>query len=81
VILCDTGPLVAAAVTKQAHYYECVEMFTGLRLAQRELLVLPTVVAEVGFMLEKFGGARAESAFLRALSVGDFVPTELIVRD
>lgn len=80
-ILCDTGPLVAAAITRQQHHHACVELFTGVRLARRQLLVPSTVVAEVGFMLEKFGGHRAESAFLRALSNGDFVPTELQPND
>lgn len=32
-------------------------------------------------MLEKFGGQRAESAFLRALGNGDFELTELLPRD
>jgi predicted nucleic acid-binding protein len=77
VILCDTGPLVAAAITKQQHHYACVDLFTGLRLAHRPLLVPSTVVAETGFLLEKFGGHRAESAFLRALRDGDFEPVEL----
>lgn len=80
-ILCDSGPLIAAAVKKQPHNHSCVEMFTGLRLAGRRLLVPPTVVAEVGFMLEKLGGTRAEKAFLLALSGRDFEPVELTSSD
>lgn len=51
-ILCDTGPLVAAAVRNDVNYHRCVELFTGLRLARRRLLVPMTVVAEVGYLLE-----------------------------
>jgi predicted nucleic acid-binding protein len=81
VILVDSGPLIAAAIVKQPDHHACVELFTGLRLANRRLLVPPTVVAEVGFMLEKLGGVRAEVAFLRALGRLDFEPVELTSAD
>jgi hypothetical protein len=48
VIVCDTGPSVAAALTDDDRHHECVELFTGLHLAGRSLLVPGTVVAEVG---------------------------------
>lgn len=76
-ILCDSGPLIAAAVRADAHYHECVELFTGLRLAGRRLLVPSTVVAEVGYMLEQRVGPDLESAFLQALGDGDFEPVPL----
>ncbi len=76
-ILVDTGPLVAAAITKQSDHRACVDLFTGLRLAGRDLLVPPTVVAETAFMLEKLGGTRAETAFIRALSRRDLVSVDL----
>ncbi|MFT3871465.1 MAG: PIN domain-containing protein [Nocardioides sp.] len=72
---------MAAAVKKQPHNHPCVEMFTGLRLAGRRLLVPPTVVAEVGFMLDKLGGSRAEKAFLLALGRRDFDPVDLTTDD
>lgn len=50
-ILCDSGPLIAAAASNDADHHACTEMFTGLRLAGRRLLVPQTVVAEVGYML------------------------------
>jgi hypothetical protein len=56
-------------------------MFTGLRLAGRSLLVPATVVAEVGFMLEKLSGPRAEIAFLNALGRRDFEPADLTATD
>lgn len=76
-ILVDTGPLVAAAITQQSDHRACVDMFTGLRLAGRPLLVPTTVVAETAFMLEKLGGTRAESAFIGALARRDFVSVGL----
>lgn len=46
-IVCDTAPLVAAALANDDHHHACVELFTGLHLARRPLLVPATVVAEV----------------------------------
>ncbi|UDY25046.1 type II toxin-antitoxin system VapC family toxin [Nocardioides sp. Kera G14] len=80
-ILVDSGPLIAAAIRKQPANHPCVEMFTGLRLARRRLLVPATVAAEVGFMLEKLGGTRAETAFLRALGQRDFTAVDLTPTD
>jgi hypothetical protein len=33
VIVCDTGPIVAAALADDARHHERVELFTGLHLA------------------------------------------------
>jgi predicted nucleic acid-binding protein len=33
VIVCDTGPIVAAALIDDDRHHECVELFTGLHLA------------------------------------------------
>jgi uncharacterized protein len=51
VIVCDTGPLVAAALVNDDHHHGCVELFTDLHLARRPLLAPATVVAEVGYPL------------------------------
>lgn len=75
-ILCDTGPLVAAALSNDDDHHACVELFTGFNLARRELLVPATVVAEVGYLLGSRADARTESLFLRALAAGDFIPVE-----
>ncbi len=77
-ILCDTGPIVAAAVRSDARYHQCTELFTALRLSDRRLLVPMTVVAEVGYLLEQRVGPALESAFLDAVGNGDFeaVPLE-----
>jgi predicted nucleic acid-binding protein len=68
VILCDTGPIFAAADRKDTDHHACVDLFTALRLANRRLLVPQTVVAEVGYMLEakigtfRTGGRRVLTA-------------------
>lgn len=69
-ILCDSGPLIAAAVSTDTQYRRCVDLFTGLRLAGRRLLVPSTVVAEVGYLLEQRVGPRVEAAFLQAVADG-----------
>ena len=76
-IVCDTGPIVAAALTDDRRHHECVELFTGLHLARRPLLVPGTVVAEVGYLLARNAGARVESLFLEALADGDFQAVDL----
>ena len=76
-IVCDTGPIVAAALVDDARHHECVELFTGLHLARRPLLVPGTVVAEVGYLLARNAGARVEALFLQALADGDFQPVDL----
>lgn len=57
-ILCDSGPLIAAAASNDADHHACTEVFSGLRLAGRRLLVPQTVVAEVGYMLAEWVWAR-----------------------
>jgi len=59
-IVCDTGPLVAAALANDDHHHACVELFTGLHLARRPLLVPATVVAEVGYLLGREAGPKVE---------------------
>jgi len=81
VILCDTGPLVAAALVDDQHHHACVELFTGLHLAGRGLLVPATVVAEVGYLLEREAGPRVEAMFLVALANGDFQLVDLTPAD
>lgn len=49
-VICDTAPVVAAALYKDPDHHRCVELFTGLRLADRQLLVPSPIVAEVGYL-------------------------------
>lgn len=80
-IVCDTGPLVSAALESDNHHHLCTELFTGLHLANRRLLVPGTVVAEVGYLLAREAGADVESMFLTALADGDFEPVTLAHED
>jgi uncharacterized protein len=81
VIVCDTGPLVAAALANDDHHHACVELFTGLHLARRPLLVPATVVAEVGYLLGREAGPKVESLFLDSLAAGDFTLVDLTAAD
>lgn len=80
-IVCDTGPLVAAAFSKDPDYHRCVELFTGLHLANRQMVLPAPIVAEVGYLLAAKAGARAEALFLRSLGDGDLVTVELTPAD
>jgi uncharacterized protein len=81
VIVCDTGPLVAAAIGDDARHRECVDLFTALHLAGRRILVPGPVVAEVGYLLAREGGARVEAQFLTSLAEGTLWPVELTADD
>jgi hypothetical protein len=81
VIVCDTGPLVAAALANDSDHKACVALFDGLPAAGRQLLVPATVVAEVGYLLARESGARLEALFPQSLAEGDFTPVELTAAD
>ncbi len=76
-IVCDTGPLVAAALTNDDDHVPCVELLTGMHLAGRPLLVPGPVVAEVAYLLEREAGPLVEALFLRSLGEGDLQPVDL----
>ena len=80
-IVCDTGPLVAAALHNDDDHHAAVELFTSLHLAGRSMLVPGPVVAEVGYLLAREAGAAVEATFLRSLAAGDFTLIELTVDD
>lgn len=80
-IICDTGPIFAAADRRDADHHACVELFTGLRLADRRLLLPQTVMAEVGYMLETKVGTFAEVAFLESVASGSFELVNLAQSD
>jgi predicted nucleic acid-binding protein len=76
-IVCDTGPIVAAAISNDDDSHACTELFTGLHLAERTILVPGPVIAEVGYLLARTGGPRIEAAFLRSCAEGSFTPVDL----
>lgn len=80
-ILCDSAPLVTAGNRNDPLNRTCIDLFTGLRLAGRRLLLPATVTAEVGYMIERYGGPRAEAQFLDGVAAGDFEPVELTTDD
>jgi uncharacterized protein len=81
VIVCDTGPLVAAALSNDARHAECVGLFNDLHEAGRELLIPALVAAEVGYLLNREAGARVESLFLRSIAGGAFQAVDLTAAD
>lgn len=80
-ILCDSGPLIAVAASNDADHHACTELFDGLRLAGRRLLVPQTVVAEVGYMLAQWVSTEVEAKFLDAVAAGDFEVVDLVPAD
>ena len=80
-ILVDSGVIVAAAVRNNVHNHSCVELIVGLHLAKRRLLLPATVIAEVGYLIEHYGGPREGARFLRSAAEGDFTTVELIADD
>jgi uncharacterized protein len=81
VIVCDTGPLVAAADRDDQHNRTCTDLLTGLHLARRAILVPAPVVAEVGYLLARAGGAKVEAAFLRSIVQGTLTIVDLELVD
>lgn len=78
---CDTGPLVAAALSNDSDHAACVALFTSLHKAGQDLVIPAPVVAEVGYLLAHEAGPRVESLFLRSLADGDFVAVDLTTAD
>jgi uncharacterized protein len=81
VIVCDTGPLVAAALSNDTDHAACVRLFNDMHAAGRDLLIPATVTAEVGYLLAREAGPRVESLFLRSLAEGDFAAVDLTAAD
>ncbi|WP_433557293.1 type II toxin-antitoxin system VapC family toxin [Pseudonocardia xinjiangensis] len=80
-IVCDTGPLVAAADRDDQDNRACTDMLSGLHLARRPILVPAPVVAEVGYLLGRAGGASVEAAFLQSIVQRTFTIVDLELAD
>lgn len=77
-ILADTGPLVAAADAGDDDHEVCAELLMSLA---GPVLVPPTVIAEVGYLLARSAGAGVEAAFLRSFATQDLVVADFEPRD
>ncbi len=75
------GSHLRSSGSQNADHHACVELFTGLRLANRRLLVPQTVLAESGYLLETKVGTFAEVAFLEAVAAGSFEMVSLSTED
>lgn len=80
-ILVDSGPLIAAAISDDRDHRRCVDMFAALHLNSEKLLVPQTVVAEVAYVIQKQGGTDQELLFLRAFADGDLALVDLVRED
>ncbi len=56
-------------------------LFNDLHAAGRKLLIPATVIAEVGYLLNREAGPRVESLFLRSIADGDFTAVDLSTAD
>jgi hypothetical protein len=64
VIVCDTGPLVAAALSRDPDHRRCVDLFTGLHLANRQMVLPAPVVAEVTGSGSRWGNSETQSPYI-----------------
>lgn len=80
-IVCDTGPLVAAADRDDQQNHACTDLLTGLHLARRTIPGPAPVVDEVGYLLARTGGAKIEAASLRSIVQQTVTIVDLEVAD
>jgi predicted nucleic acid-binding protein len=78
VIIWDTGPLFAAADVDDRDHPRCVEL---MRHTAAPLLMPIPVLTEVGYLLERERGARAEAEFLRSIRAGQVMMVPLTAAD
>ena len=69
-LIVDSGPLVAAAATRDRNHERCVDL---LSKAEGPLLVPTLVVTEVAYFLADRIGTAAERAFANALRGGELL--------
>lgn len=77
-ILVDTNILVAVANSRDTHHEAARDL---LETTPEDLLVSPTVIAEVCYLLSERAGASAEVRFLRAFGAGELHLAELTLDD
>ncbi|MBH5335408.1 PIN domain-containing protein [Streptomyces pactum] len=67
-IICDTGPIVAAFNAKDDRHADCLAL---LETHPGPLLIPAPILAEVCYLLGTRAGPRAEAIFLRAVASGE----------
>jgi uncharacterized protein len=67
VIVVDTNVLFALADRRDAHHAQCRDWLAD---CDEPLIVLPTVLAEACYLIDKYLGPTAEAAFLDSIGVG-----------
>jgi len=78
VIIWDTGPLFAATDIDDRDHSRYVEL---MRHTPAPLLMPIPVLTEVGYLLEREKGARAEAEFLRSIRTGQVMMVPLTAAD
>ena len=68
-------------MSNDSYHLPCVKLFNDLHAAGRKLLIPATVIAEVGYLLNREAGPRVESLFLRSIADGDFTAVDLSTAD
>ena len=76
-IVVDTGPIVAAAISNDRRHADCIAIFERLHRSQRELLVPSFVVSESCYILARLGSSKIEAAFLRSFRHDAFTLVDL----
>jgi len=79
VILVDTGPIVAAASSRDPAHAVCVAALTRLRLPPP--IISPFVVTEVCYFLATRASPAAEAAFMRSLVARTFELIDMTFAD
>ncbi|MEU7583364.1 PIN domain-containing protein [Streptomyces sp. NPDC041068] len=77
-VLADTGVLIAIADRRDAHHAACLAFAEGF---QGRLKVLPTVVTETAWMLERYLSPEAEAGFLDSVAAGQLELVTMERRD
>lgn len=80
-IIVDTAPLVAAAITNDDNHDACVEVFNRMFSENQTLVVSPFVAAETCYMLKRDGDSSIAAEFLRSLTDGTFSRVDLDAQD
>lgn len=71
IVVCDTGPLVAAVNRRDRHHAVSIEVLTD---GDPTLVVPVTVMVEVDYLLRARVGAEAARRFLSDVDAGRYVP-------